>query len=64
MTRNFYRSEIHLNNFCHASGGNLEHPAYSPDLTPGGYLLLPAPTARFGSHKFSSGDDVTTALIR
>jgi hypothetical protein len=64
MTRNFYRSEIQLNNFCHAFGGNLEHPAYSPNLAPSGYHLFPAPAARFGSHKFSSGNDVTTALIR
>jgi len=62
--KKFYRSEIQLNNFCHASSGNLEHPIYSPDLAPGGCHLLPAPKARLGSHKFSSDDEFKTALIR
>jgi len=62
--KKFYRSEIQLNNFYHASSGNLVHPAYSPDLAPRGYHLLPAPKARLYSHKFSSDDDVKTALIK
>jgi hypothetical protein len=41
-----------------------EHPAYSPVLAPSVYHLHPAPKARLGSHKFSSDDEVKTALIR
>jgi hypothetical protein len=62
--KKFYRSEIQLNNFCHASSENLVHPAYSPDLAPSSYRLLPAPKARLNSHKFSSNDDVKIALIQ
>jgi hypothetical protein len=62
--KKFYLSEIQLNNFCHVTGRNLEHPAYCPDLAPRGYHLLPAPMARLGSHKFSSDNEVKTALIR
>jgi len=58
------RSEIQLKNFCHASNGNLVLPAYTPDLAPSGYHLLPAPKARLDSHKFSSDNDVKTALIQ
>jgi histone-lysine N-methyltransferase SETMAR len=42
----------------------LEHPAYKPDLAPSDFHLFPALKDHLAGPKFSSDDDVKTAVMR
>ena len=42
----------------------LEHPSYSPDLSPCDYDLIPKLKAPFRGHRFRTRDDISIAVLR